>query len=85
MVDIGSRSIQVRVAPVYRNPESRAGRAHFYAPVKNIGHFSFPTLNFNALVIVLMILALYVSLYYNWLGNLINGWQRIKRGVTGIK
>ena len=77
-VERKNRAIQVKVFPIYRNPESNYGRAHFYAPFKSIGQFRFPTLNFNALVILLMTLVLYVALYYNWLGKLFNSWTAIK-------
>lgn len=78
MIELGTRAVQVKVVPIYRNPESRLGRAHFYAPYKTIGSLRIPTLNFNALVIVLMTLLLYVSLYYNWLANILKVWEKLQ-------
>jgi hypothetical protein len=57
----------VKVAPVFRLPESRIGRAQFYAPSKVIGNLEISTYNFNVMIISLMILLLYISLYYDWL------------------
>jgi len=78
----GSRSIHVKVDPVYQNPESHIGRAHFYAPFKYIGNQRIATINFNALIIILMTIMLYIALYYNWLGSLLKSWQVIKRKLA---
>jgi len=82
LLEQGTKRIHVKVAPVYRNPESRLGRAHFYAPFKTLGNMRFPTLGFNASVIILMTLLLYIALYYNWLGMLLNSWKGIKRKLS---
>lgn len=58
------------VDPIYRDPEPSSPlefRAHFYAPTKHIFGLYFPTYTFNFLVIWLMTIMLYVSLYYEWL------------------
>lgn len=53
--------------PVFMKPGSRKGRAHFYAPYKQLGNLKIDTLIFNVLFIWVMTLALFVSLYYDLL------------------
>ena len=79
MIEVGSRRVMVNIGPVYRNPESKLGRAHFYAPFKQIGEMRFSTLGFNSLFIIFMTAFLYIALYYNWLGKVLNSWETIKR------
>ncbi|NSW94286.1 MAG: ABC transporter permease, partial [Bacteroidales bacterium] len=57
--------------PVFMKPGSRYGRAHFYAPYKQLGSLKIETLIFNALAIWLMILVLFVTLYYDVLKRFI--------------
>jgi hypothetical protein len=68
----------VKVAPVFRLPESRLGRAQFYAPSKILGNLVIPTYMFNVLVILLMITILYIALYFDWLKNSISWFGRLK-------
>lgn len=56
---------------IYRAPESSIGRAHFYAPYKMIGNFSIDTLWFNAGVIWLFNVLLYLTLWNNTLLRLL--------------
>lgn len=51
--------------PIYMIPTSTTGRAHFYAPVKIIGKRSVDTLWFNIMVIWLMSIILYSTLYFD--------------------
>ncbi len=67
-----------KVAPIFRLPESKIGRAHFFAPAKQLGNWVIPTFYFNAGVILLMILLLYFALYYDWLRKLINAAGNLK-------
>ena len=62
--DAGSRFIQ-KTDPVFMPPGSKLGRAHFFAPFKLLGNLKIGTLLFNVVVIWLMILFLFVSLYFN--------------------
>ncbi len=62
----------VKVAPVFRLPESHIGRAQFYAPAKFIGNLEIPTFQFNVMVIILMIFMLYLALYFDWLRRLLD-------------
>lgn len=67
-----------KVAPIFRLPESKVGRAQFYAPVKRLGNIEIATYNFNVGVITLMIILLYFALYYDWLRKLINAAGNLK-------
>lgn len=64
--------------PVLMLPDSRIGRAHFYAPYKIIGNIRIGTLWFNMLVIWLLNITLFVILYFNLLKLLLNLMERIK-------
>jgi len=52
-------------------PGSKLGRAHFLAPFKQIGNLKIETMIFDMLVVWLMILCLFVTLYYNILKRFI--------------
>jgi ABC transport system ATP-binding/permease protein len=51
--------------PVYMEPTSHFGRAHFYAPVKIIGNRTIDTLSFNVIVVWIMSVLLYFTLYFD--------------------
>jgi len=68
--DAGSRFIQ-KADPVFMKPGSKYGRAHFFAPYKQIGNVGIGTLVFNVIVIWMMIAFLFITLYYNVLKRLI--------------
>ena len=51
--------------PVFMRPGSRHGRAHFFAPYKQIGDLKIGTLLFNVVAIWLMNIILFITLYYN--------------------
>lgn len=57
--------------PVFMKPGSRSGRAHFYAPYKQIGSLRIGTLYFNTFAIWVMILILYYALYKDALKHFI--------------
>ena len=57
--------------PVYMKPGSNYGRAHFFAPYKQIWKIKISTLVFDLFVIWLMIFSLFVTLYYNILKRFI--------------
>ncbi|MBE9468824.1 MAG: ATP-binding cassette domain-containing protein [Bacteroidetes bacterium] len=64
--------------PIYKNPESNYGRAHFYAPQKNIFGLIFGTFWFNIFVIWLFVVVLYFTLLYDLLRKGIEGIGRFK-------
>jgi ABC-type multidrug transport system ATPase subunit len=77
LYDTEDRIIQ-KSDPVLMQPDSRAGRAQFYAPYKMIGSLKINTLWFNLMVVWLMNILLFVSLYFNLLKALMNLLERIK-------
>jgi ABC-type multidrug transport system ATPase subunit len=67
-----------RYEPIYMNPTSTAGRAHFYAPVKIIGNRSFDTLWFNILVIWIFSFILYLTLYYDLIRKVVVSIENVR-------
>jgi len=59
-------------------PGSKHGRAHFYAPYKQIGNLKISTLVFNMIIVWLMIIFLFATLYYNVLKRFIVWLERLK-------
>jgi hypothetical protein len=57
--------------PILMPPGSRYGRAHFFAPYKQIGSMTIGTMIFNTIAIWIMIVVLFVTLYYNILKRFI--------------
>ena len=64
--------------PIFMDPQSRVGRAHFYAPYKNLFGLQIDTLWFNFFVIWLMTLVLYLTLLHDTLRKLVEGLERIR-------
>jgi len=60
-----------KAEPIFMKPGSKYGRAHFYAPYKQVGKLRFDTLTFNTMAIWIMILFLYITLYFNILKRFI--------------
>jgi hypothetical protein len=75
--DAGDRFIQ-KADPVFMSPGSRKGRSHFYAPFKQIGDKKIGTLLFNVIVIWIMVIFLFVTLYYNILKRFIAFLESLK-------
>ncbi len=48
-----------KAVPIYKQPESRMGRAHFYSGIKQVGNVKIGTLWFNTIVLWIMSLILY--------------------------
>jgi len=57
--------------PIFNIPESKYGRAQFYAPYKRIGNFIINTFWFNLIVIWIMSCLFYFALIYNILGRIV--------------
>jgi len=68
--DMGDYFVQVS-DPIYKRPESRIGRAHFYAPYKQLGNLQIDTFWFNIIVMWLLAGVLYVLLVLDGLRWLI--------------
>lgn len=62
--------------PVYMKPLSRYGRAHFFAPYKQIGNIRIDTLIFNTAAIWLMTAVFFITLYYNLLFRFIQNLEK---------
>jgi hypothetical protein len=75
--DAGDKFIQ-KADPVFMRPGSKFGRSHFFAPYKQIGDLPIGTLIFNLIVIWIMILFLFVTLYYNILKRFIAFLESLK-------
>jgi ABC-type multidrug transport system ATPase subunit len=63
--------------PVLMAPDSRYGRAQFYAPFKMLGNWRISTIWFNLMIIWLFNTGLFVSLYFNLLKRLLDLLERI--------
>ncbi len=72
-----------KTMPVYMDPVSKAGRAHFYAPVKIIGNSEMDTFWFNIIVIWLWSLIFYFFLIYNLLRRIIDWSEKVKMRKRG--
>jgi len=60
------------IEPIFKLPESRNGRAHFYAPVKKIGNMTFDTVWFNIIFIWFTSLIIYLTLIFDVFRKLLN-------------
>ncbi len=76
-VEIDNRLIRKKT-PIYMEPLSRFGRAHFYAPVKKLGNLSIDTYLFNLTVIWLSTLLLYLTLVFDILRRIVSWSERVK-------
>jgi ABC transport system ATP-binding/permease protein len=75
--DAGERFIQ-KADPVFMQPGCRYGRAHFFAPFKQLGNIRINTLLFNVLIIWIMVISLFITLYYNVLKRFIELLESLK-------
>ena len=64
--------------PIYMEPQSRYGRAHFYAPVKKLGNLTIDTFWFNLFVIWISAIGLYFLLIADLLSRFSN-WNQVRR------
>jgi ABC-type multidrug transport system ATPase subunit len=64
--------------PVFMKPGSKHGRAHFYAPYKQIGNLKIETLSFNVIAIWIMTIGLFVTLYLNALKRFVEFLETLK-------
>jgi hypothetical protein len=64
--------------PIFMEPVSHDGRAHFYAPVKIIGSWKIDTFWFNFFIIWLMSFVLYLTLLHDTLRKTIEYFERVK-------
>jgi ABC-type multidrug transport system ATPase subunit len=67
-----------KTQPIFMIPDSRMGRAHFYAPCKVLGNLRIPTLLFNLAAMWLMISLFFIALYYNLLKRFIDWLETLR-------
>jgi hypothetical protein len=72
-----SRLIQ-KAQPIFMIPDSRIGRAQFYAPYKVLGTLQISTLWFNLAAMWFMICLFFVALYFNLLKRFINWLETLR-------
>jgi hypothetical protein len=75
--DANDKFIQ-KADPIFMAPGSKLGRAHFFAPYKQIANLKIETLVFNMFTVWFMILCLFVTLYYNVLKRFIRFLESLK-------
>jgi hypothetical protein len=64
--------------PVFMPPGSKYGRAHFYAPYKQLGSQKIGTMIFNVAMMWLMTITFFATLYFNLLKRFIVLLERLK-------
>jgi ABC transport system ATP-binding/permease protein len=69
--ELRNRWVQ-KSTPVFMKPTSRMGRAHFFAPYKQLGNIKIDTIFFNVISMWIMTFLFFVALYYNLLKRFIN-------------
>lgn len=67
-----------KTQPIFMIPDSKTGRAHFYAPCKVLGNLQIPALLFNLAAMWLMISIFFVALYYNLLKRFIDWLESLR-------
>ncbi len=69
-----------QINPIFVDPRPDGPldyRAHFFAPQKNLFGSMVSTFLFNNIIIWLMAIILYLTLYFEWLRKLINSFERV--------
>lgn len=67
-----------RTDPIFQDPiSSKIGRAHFFAPRKNLFGTYYSTFGFNMCVIWLMSLILIITLYFDVFKHVLDGIERL--------
>jgi len=81
LVEDDDRLIQL-TKPIFKDPDSNYGRAHFYAPYKRLGSLEIDTFWFNTMFIWLTTILMYIALQFDWLKKLLSSslWSKIKFG-----
>jgi ABC-type multidrug transport system ATPase subunit len=68
-----------KTQPIFMIPDSKIGRAHFYAPYKVLGNLPLiPTLLFNLAAMWIMISLFFVALYYDLLKRFIDWLEALR-------
>ena len=67
-----------KMDPIYMEPLSKYGRAHYYAPDKQLGSLSIDTYWFNLVIIWLSTLFFYLTLVWDLLRKFTN-WNQVRK------
>jgi hypothetical protein len=73
----GKRYIQKK-HPIFKMPTNKWGRAHFYAPYKMLGNKEISTPIFNMLVIWVMTIGMFFTLYFSVIRRMIEYFEKFK-------
>ena len=65
-----------KIDPIYRNPDGKFIKAHFYAPQKRFFGNYYDTYWVNICVIWFSTFSLYLALYFSLLKKLLSGFER---------
>ncbi len=71
--------------PVFTDPYSKYGRAHFYAYEKFLGNKTIKTFIFNILVLWLFAIFLFIALYFDWFLKINNFFVNLAKNFKTFK
>ena len=64
---------------IYKDPEHPFIKAHYYAPVKKLFGYYYPTLWVNVAVMWCFNVVFFIALYFRWLPNLLNVFRKRRK------
>ena len=77
IIELGGRLIR-KFQPIFMDPTSKIGRAHFYSSIKFLGKYAIETFWFNIIFIWVTSLLLYVVLYFDLLRKVVTYFENIR-------
>ncbi len=78
-VEVTDKAIVPLRKPIFMPAGSKWGRAHFYASEKVFAGITIPTVIFNAIVLWISTIVLYITLYFDVLRRVINYFETFKK------
>lgn len=73
-----------KIDPIFQDPDNKMLRSHFYAPRKQVFGMFFDTYWVNVIVVWLMTILLYITLYYKALKRLLDFMERMSEKVQKL-
>jgi len=73
-----------KIDPIFQDPDNKMIRSHFYAPRKQVFGMFFDTYWVNVIIIWLMTITLYITLYYKALKRLLDFMERMSEKVQKL-
>jgi len=73
-----------KIDPIFQDPDNKMIRSHFYAPRKQVFGLFFDTYWVNVIIIWLMTITLYITLYYKALKRLLDFMERMSEKVQKL-